>query len=132
MPDIVLKKAHKLGLAGAKSAAEKLGNKLNKDYNLVGRWTSDTYTFSRPGIEGKLMVAHEHMELEVTLGFLFKAMKAPLEKNIHKEFDAAFATPAAPAKAVTVEKAKETKAPAPKTKAATAAKKAPAAKKKGA
>ncbi len=92
MADISLKRTHQLGLKGAKVAADKMSAKLNEKFDLVFTWSGDTLNFQRSGVNGKMMVTESHMQLEVTLGFLLKAMKGPIEKSVVENLDAALAT----------------------------------------
>ena len=43
--------------------------------------------FSRPGVTGKLEVSDHEMKLEVSLGFMLKMMKGPIEKSVHEQLD---------------------------------------------
>jgi putative polyhydroxyalkanoate system protein len=114
MADISLNRKHQLGLKGAKAAADKMSVRLNEKFDLVCTWSGDTLNFQRPGVNGQMMVTETHMQLDVTLGFLLKAMKGPIEKAVIENLDGALATgkPAAaktPAKPTTA-----AKKPAPK------------------
>ncbi|MBL8517962.1 MAG: polyhydroxyalkanoic acid system family protein [Betaproteobacteria bacterium] len=99
MADIALKRTHHLGLKGARAAAEKMAEKLGKQFNLSGDWTGNTLHFDRPGVNGSLTVSETDMQLAVTLGFLLKAMKGPIEKAVHEQLDKVLAEAPAPRKA---------------------------------
>lgn len=121
MADISLTRKHQLGLKGAKTAADKMSVRLNDKFNLVSSWTGDTLHFQRSGVNGKMLVSETHMELEVTLGFLLKAMKGPIEKAVVENLDSALASakPAATASAKAPAKpATKTAAKKPTTKKA--------------
>jgi putative polyhydroxyalkanoate system protein len=92
MADISLTRKHQLGLKGAKTAADKMSVRLNEKFDLVCSWSGDTLHFQRSGVNGKMLVSETHMELEVTLGFLLKAMKGPIEKAVVENLDGALAT----------------------------------------
>lgn len=136
MADIELKRPHHLGLKGARAAAEKMADKLGKQFNLSGEWTGNTLHFDRPGVNGKLTVTDHDMHLVVTLGFLLKAMKGPIEKAVHDQLDKVLDEAPAPKSVKEMPAAKPapkaTSKAAPKATAKTAAKPAakPAAKKK--
>jgi putative polyhydroxyalkanoate system protein len=87
MADITLKRPHQLGLKGARAAADSMVEKLDKQFNLSGDWEGDTLHFDRPGVSGRLHVTASEMQLEVTLGFLLKAMKGPIERAVHEQLD---------------------------------------------
>lgn len=91
MADITLKRVHQLGLKGARAAADKMVDKLDKQFDLSGSWQGDTLHFDRPGVSGRLAVSDSDMQLEVTLGFLLKAMKGPIERAVHEQLDKALA-----------------------------------------
>lgn len=114
MADIDLKRAHSLGLAGARAAAEKMSDALGRRFDLKGRWTGNTLHFERPGVSGNLDVTATEVRLAVTLGFLLKAMKGSIERAVHEELDKVIADKPAAAKGEASAKSK--KAPAPKKK----------------
>jgi putative polyhydroxyalkanoate system protein len=126
MADIELKRNHDLGLKGARVAADKMADKLGEKFDLTGDWKGNTLHFSRPGVNGQLTISDHDMNLQVTLGFMLKMMKGPIEKAVHEQLDKVLAQP------VTKPAAKPAAKSAPKaadTAKKTAAKK-PAAKKK--
>jgi putative polyhydroxyalkanoate system protein len=129
MADIAIKRSHSLGLKGAKDAADRMADKLGKQFNLNGDWSGNTLKFERPGVNGALTISDKDMKLEVTLGFLLKAMKGPIERAVNEQLDSVLAAaeskkaaPAAkePAKAKPAAAAKAKAAPAAKTKPKTA------------
>jgi putative polyhydroxyalkanoate system protein len=87
MPDIALTRQHHLGLKGAKAAADKMVATLDEKFDLSGDWCGNTLSFSRPGVTGNLTVSETEMVLEVTLGFMLKMMKAPIEKAVHEQLE---------------------------------------------
>jgi putative polyhydroxyalkanoate system protein len=117
MADIELTRKHGLGLAAARTAAEKMSDQLSKKFGLQGRWAGDTLHFERPGVTGSLAITEKNVDLTVTLvGFLMKAMKGSIERAVNEELDKLFAMPAAKDAEAAPPKAK--KAPAPKKKGA--------------
>ena len=125
MADISMMRSHHLGLKGARVAADKMAEKLAEKFDLTGDWNGNTLHFHRPGVNGTLVVTNHDMKLEVTLGFMLKMMKGPIERAVYEQLDKVLA--AAPAKSVTTS-VKATPKPAPKAKAPPTAKK-PTAKK---
>ena len=123
MADITLKREHQLGLKGARIAADKMAEKLSEKFDLSGEWNGNVLNFSRPGVSGNLTISEHEMSLEVTLGFLLKAMKGPIEKSVYEQLDKVLRE-AKPAAAETVPK------PATKSVKRPVASKKPAAKKK--
>jgi len=87
MADIVLHRTHHHGLKGARTAADKMAKKLDEKFDLTSEWEGNTLHFHRPGVNGHLAVTDHDMKLNVTLGFMLKMMKGPIEKAIHEQLD---------------------------------------------
>ena len=120
MADISLKRTHALGLNGAHAAASKMVDKLGEKFDLTGTWSGNTLNFARPGVTGVLVVSDHDMTLDVTLGFMLKMMKGPIEQSVHEQLD----------KALKDGGAKVAATPVVKTAAKSGVAKKPAAKKK--
>ncbi len=132
MADIELKRTHHLGLKGARDAADKMADKLGKQFNLSGDWEGNTLHFDRPGVNGSLKVSDKDMHLQVTLGFLLKAMKGPIEKAVHEQLDKVLdEAKSAPAKVAEKAPAKAAAKPAAAKSATSKAAAKPAAKATG-
>ena len=129
MADISMKRSHELGLNGARVAADKMAEKLGEKFDLTGDWKGNVLHFNRPGVNGTLAVTDHDMQLEVTLGFMLKMMKGPIEKAVQEQLDKVLASAPvkAPVKTATAKKA--VPKPVAKAKAPATAKK-PAARKK--
>jgi putative polyhydroxyalkanoate system protein len=56
--------------------------------------TSDTVEFTRAGVNGRLIVAADHFDLQAKLGFLLGAFSKTIEGEITKNLDALLAAPA--------------------------------------
>ncbi len=94
MADINVQRSHHLGLKGAHAAATKMSAKLGTQFGLSGKWEGNALHFDRPGVSGLLIVSDHDMKLEVTLGFLLKAMKGPIERAVHRDLDEVLAVAA--------------------------------------
>jgi len=104
MPDIVITRKHQRGLKSAKVAADKMAEKLGEKFGLAGDWKGNVLSFSRPGVSGNLVITETTMTLEVTLGFLLKAMKGSIENAVNAQLDEAMKADA-PAKVAKATKA---------------------------
>ena len=105
MADIDIRRAHNLGHAAAKAAADRMADNLGKKFGLKGEWQGDVMTFQGTGVTGTLTVGPKDLHIAATLGFLLKAMRASIEQAVTRELDtilaakpAAKAAPAAPKK----------------------------------
>ena len=139
MADISIHRAHTLGLTGARSAADKMAEKLGEEFDLTGDWDGDTLKFTRSGVNGTLKISATTMYLEVTLGFMLKMMKGTIEPSINTHLDKALASaakttaekePAAKVAVIVATKAVAKTPAKPAAKAAQVAAKKPAPKKK--
>jgi putative polyhydroxyalkanoate system protein len=121
MPDIRIHREHSLGLPKARKIAWQWAEQVEKEFDmectvLEGDF-SDTVEFTRSGVNGTLVVAADHFDLNAKLGFLLGAFATKIQGEIEKNLDTLLGQAGAAGK------------PATKAAAKTAAKKAPAKKK---
>ncbi len=92
MPDIRIHREHALGLANARKVAwqwaEEVEKKFDMECTVLEGETSDTVQFTRSGVNGRLIVAADHFDLEAKLGFLLGAFSKTIENEIEKNLDA--------------------------------------------
>jgi putative polyhydroxyalkanoate system protein len=101
MPDIHIHRDHTLGLAKARKIAwkwaEEVEAKFAMECTVVEGEFSDTVQFTRTGVNGNLVVAATHFDLNAKLGFLLGAFSKTIEREIEKNLDALLSKSAAPA-----------------------------------
>ena len=90
LSDIDLTRAHALSAAEARAKAERLMERLEREFGLQGTWAGDTLRFQGSGVQGRLALEPGALRLQVTLGFLLKAMRGRIEQAIDRELDAHF------------------------------------------
>ena len=102
MPDIKIHRDHSLGLAKARKIAwqwaEDVEKKFDMECTVIEGETSDTVEFTRSGVNGRLIVAADHFDLDAKLGFLLGAFSKTIEAEIQKNLDALLAKSAKPAR----------------------------------
>jgi putative polyhydroxyalkanoate system protein len=102
MPDIRIHREHTLGLAKARKVAwawaEEVERKFGMDCTVIEGETSDTVQFTRSGVNGRLIVAPDHFDLEAKLGLLLGAFASTIEGEIEKNLDTLLGKAAAAAK----------------------------------
>ena len=95
MPDIRIHRKHALGLAKAREVAwkwaEQVEQKFDMECTVLEGETSDTVEFTRSGVNGRLIVAADHFDLDAKLGFLLGAFSKTIEGEIEKNLDALLA-----------------------------------------
>ena len=94
MADIDVRRVHGLGMAAARTAAERMAEDLGRKFDLRGGWEGDVLHFERPGVTGSLAITARDLHLSVSLGFLLRAMKGSIERAVLEELDTLFASPA--------------------------------------
>ncbi len=91
MPDIHIHRDHQLGLAKARKVAwewaEAVERKFDMECTVVEGKDSDRVEFSRSGVQGSLVVAADHFDLDAKLGFLLGAFSATIQAEIEKNLD---------------------------------------------
>ena len=100
MADLHILRPHQLGLLKARQLALRWVEQAQTGFGLQCTYEEgqreDEVSFSRPGVDGTLVVSHDRFELNLTLGFLLGAFKDRIEREIVSNFDALLATEAAP------------------------------------
>jgi putative polyhydroxyalkanoate system protein len=101
MADINIHRAHSLGLTKARQVAwqwaEEVEQKFGMECSVLEGETSDTVQFTRAGVNGQLIVAADHFDLQARLGFLLGAFARTIENEILKNLDTLLAKSAKPA-----------------------------------
>jgi putative polyhydroxyalkanoate system protein len=101
MSTIHIHRDHQLGLSEAREIAQQWADKATQKFDLqcamLSGDTSDTLTFSRSGLQGSLVVAADHFELQAKLGFLMAAFAPSIQAEIEKNLDQLLAQHAAAA-----------------------------------
>ena len=101
MPELNIHREHTLGLAKARKVAwqwaEEVEQKFGMECTVLEGETSDTVQFTRSGVNGQLIVAADHFDLQAKLGFLLGAFSKTIENEILKNLDTLLAKSAKPA-----------------------------------
>ena len=91
MPDIRIRREHSLGLAKARKVAwawaEEVEAKFDMECTVIEGDSTNTVEFKRSGVNGQLIVAADHFDLNAKLGFLLGAFAKTIEAQIEKELD---------------------------------------------
>ena len=91
MADLRIHREHELGLAKARKVAlkwaEEAERKFDMECTIIEGDFSDTVEFTRTGVNGRLIVAADHFDLEAKLGFLLGAFSKTIEGEIQKTLD---------------------------------------------
>lgn len=108
MPDIRIRREHSLGLPKARKIAwawvEDVEKRFDMACTVVEGDFSDTVEFTRSGVNGTLIVAADHFDLNAKLGFLLGAFSKTIEREILKNLDAMLGKAGAGGKPAAVKK----------------------------
>jgi len=101
MSEIHIHREHSLGLTQARKVAwqwaEEVEQKFDMACTVIEGETSDTVEFTRSGVNGQLIVAADHFDLQAKLGFLLGAFAKTIEGEIEKNLDGLLGAAAAKA-----------------------------------
>ena len=111
MADIRIQRSHQLGLPKARKVAWQWAEDVKKRFDMkctvTKSKTGDTVEFTRPGVNGRLLVAADHFDLEASLGFLLSVFNRRIKAEIEQILDALLAANAkAPARKAAAKKRK--------------------------
>lgn len=91
MASIDIHHAHSLAPAKARQAVQEVADKLTERFGVDSHWDGDILHFTRAGIDGHIALAPQELHLTAQLGFLFGAMKGPIETEIRRVLGERFA-----------------------------------------
>ncbi len=91
MADISIVQEHKLTHKKAREAAQKVADKLARDYQLACRWQGDVLHFERGGVQGALTLQEQQASMVIKLGFLMGAFASTIEAKVAESMKKVFA-----------------------------------------
>lgn len=88
MPKINLSRNHSLEPAVIKDRISKLGDKLQEKYQAKTSWADDrTLNVKGTGVEGKLVISPNKVDVNLDLGFMLTPLKGKIEETLGKELE---------------------------------------------
>ena len=87
MSHIRITRAHVLGLAIARTAADRVADDLRNEHGVKADWEGDTLLVRGTGVKGQLAVSHNLIDVHVTLGLTMRLFRRGLEKEINEHLD---------------------------------------------
>ena len=92
MSHIHIERQHQLGLSAARQHAQAWATKASDKFGVQCRYedgdTQDVLHFSGSGMQGRLLVQAQRLELTAELGFLAAMFKDSIEAKLNAQFDA--------------------------------------------
>lgn len=90
MASIDIRHPHSLPPAKARQAVQEVADKLIDRFGATCHWEGDILHFARSGIDGHIALQPRELHVSAQLGFLFGAMKGPIEAEIKRVLDERF------------------------------------------
>lgn len=90
MPSIDIRHAHSMPMNKARKAVDDVAKKLAQRFEVECEWDGDTLNFTRPGVDGRIVLGPSQLHVTAQLGFLLSAMKGPIEAQIRRVLDERF------------------------------------------
>ncbi len=88
MPKINLSRNHSLPPAVIKQRISDLGSKLQEKYQAKTSWADDkTLNVKGPGVDGKLVIGGDKVDVNLDLGFMLSPLKGKIEETLGRELD---------------------------------------------
>ena len=88
MSMIRVRKAHDLGYDKACEIAETFAARLQEQFDADYYWEDDALKFSAKGVEGQILIAADDVEVQVSLGLLYRPLRSRIENRIVDQLDA--------------------------------------------
>lgn len=87
MAKIIVDRPHNLGIEAARGKAEKLAERLAREYDVRYQWKGDTLEFKRSGADGRIDVSEDRVHLQLNLGLLLSVMSGKIKSEIEEVLD---------------------------------------------
>ncbi len=87
MSKIEITRRHNLGIEAARTEVERIAQRARDDFGAHYAWDGDTLRFSRSGVQGKIAITGESLDLSIKLGLLLSAIKGQIEERIVAKID---------------------------------------------
>lgn len=85
-----IRRSHTLGLEEARVRIDRIAETLGQRYSLTSTWRGDHVVVRGNGVNGRIVVAHEHVEAEIRLGLAFLLMERQIRSGIEEVMDEHF------------------------------------------
>jgi len=90
MADITIVQQHVLSMDDARSAAQKVADQMQTDYEMSWEWQGDVLAFNRSGFSGTLALAEGEATLELSLGIMLRGFAKKIEEQVTKNMAKVF------------------------------------------
>ena len=82
-----IRREHTLGVEEAKRRVDKVAEELGGKLNLTSRWEGDDLRVRGHGVKGRIAVAADSVEVQVTVGLPMLLLREPIRVAIEESID---------------------------------------------
>lgn len=90
MASILISRKHKKTMSEARAAVDRVAKGIAQKFSVSHEWDGDTLHFSRPGVDGRIVLGKGTVKVEATLGFLLTVIKSSVEDEIERHLEKEF------------------------------------------
>ena len=91
MADINIVQAHGLSPEKAREAAQKVADKMTRDYQLDCQWDDNVLRFERNGVHGALTLGAQQADMAIRLGMFMSVFSSTIEAKVAENMRKVFA-----------------------------------------
>ena len=91
MADINIVQAHSLSPEKAREAAQKVADKMARDYQLDCQWEDNVLRFERNGVNGALTLGEQRADMAIRLGMFMSVFSSAIEAKVTENMRKVFA-----------------------------------------
>jgi putative polyhydroxyalkanoate system protein len=92
MSTISISRKHKKTMAQARTAVDRVAERIAEKFGIEHQWEGDTLHFTRSGVDGHIELAKGSVKVQAKLGFLLMALRGSVEEEIERYLDKEFGT----------------------------------------
>ena len=87
MPNIRILHSHQLSPVKAKEAVTRIAERIAAEFSVQTRWEDDVLHVRRSGVDGRIVVAGDQVEVNADLSFFLTPIKGKVESEIRRYLD---------------------------------------------
>lgn len=84
---VKIKRNHSLGIAEARNRVDSIAESLGSKYQLSTTWDGDCLTFDGSGVNGRIDVTDQSVDVDVKLGFALMMLEGTIRTSIEDAMD---------------------------------------------
>ena len=82
-----ISRQHELGKEEAKRRVDSVADNLGAQFGVSGAWRGDNFEVTGNGVNGRIAVAHDRVDVDVKLGFALMMLEGAIRSAVEKAMD---------------------------------------------